>query len=81
MCADRIDQLGEVEAGTASHIQDPFAGLGRDRFTDQASAPKRVARPVEDLQPLRRLLIKRKLSHVATPSKHQPRNTNAQILP
>ena len=64
--ADHLEQLGDVEAGAAAHIEHPVAGSGAERSADQLAPTQHVARRVELLQPLDEAPIELQLAHGAT---------------
>ena len=59
---DRLEQLGDVEAGAAAHVEDAVAGSGAERSADQLAPAQHVARRVEPLQPLDEAPIELQLS-------------------
>ncbi len=65
---DRLEQLGDVEARAAAHIEHAVARLRIECGADELAAAQHVTRPIQLLQPLGELLIELDLAHGASSS-------------
>jgi hypothetical protein len=61
--ADLLEQLRDVEAGTAADVENPLARRGGQSLPGQSAAPQDVARPVGDLELLREIVVEDDLTH------------------
>ena len=60
---DLPQELREVEARAAAHVQDTVTGFDRERLSNQAAATNDVARAVHGLELLSRALVEHEMAH------------------
>ena len=58
-----LEQLGDVEAGSAAHVQDAFALGDAEGVADQPPAAQHVARAIEHFEPSSSALVEFQLAH------------------
>ena len=62
-----LEQLGDVEPGSAAHVQDAFARGDAEGVADQLPAAQHVARAIEHFELSRGALVEFQLAHPLTP--------------
>ena len=72
---DLLEQFGDVEAGSAAHVQDAFAGRDTEGVADQLPTARHIPRPVERVERPRDALVEFQLAHllIAPPWLQEPR--------